>query len=168
MTHTLYFDAGDEIVACECHALSHHLNCIKELVLTGTRHSLNVAQRVLNTRNKSGKQLGKVYFHPGGHQFKGCACGYRREENEADLILKSRDSRIIWEPSQFWDVINRAPFETPMIPEWSDTIYTALKGAYVKPLLGLEPAGEYVDLSLSHSKLDSVIKGLVKRRVLTF
>jgi hypothetical protein len=54
-----------------------------------------------------------------------------------------------------------------MLGEWRDLILLALD-PYVKKLQGHEPKGFYLDHALDPVKLDEVVTGLVKRKVLSF
>lgn len=152
----LFFEGFEETVAVECLSLSHHQFTIKAIELAGERHSMAIARQVLNDR-------GRIYFSRTGHKFKPCKFGYSKDGGK----FESNDPRMMADQESLWSIINKHPFETPMMSEWYDYIKTAL-ASYVKALQGHEPKGLYLDDSLTPAKLDEIVCGLVKRKILTF
>lgn len=154
------FSSKEDIVELVCHSLSHYHYTIKAIHLEGSRSRLEAVARMLRLKAKC-----EVYFSRKGHKFKLCPCGYRLEA-EGQWITK--DARHIAKPDRFWAAINHSPFCTPILPSWEPQLRLALQVAYVKPTLGLNPQGEYLDDSLTPSRLDGVVSELVKRKVLKF
>lgn len=157
----LFFESKAETASCRCFSLSHFEYTIHALEIAGDRHSISIAHEVMQNG-------GKVYFSTTGHKFRPSAYRYVRDATAGRAsTYESNDPRFMAEPDQLWRIINREPFETPMMAGWREPICLALQ-RFVKPLQGHEPLGAYLDHSLSPEALDDVVCGLVKRKVLGF
>lgn len=158
MNPTICFDNGEDVVELVCHSLSHYYYVIKALHLEGSRSRLEAAGKILRSKAKCA-----IYFSRKGHKFKLCPAGYRLE---TDGQWVSKDVRQIVQPDLLWAAINHSPFCTPMLPSWEPQLRLALQVAYLKPLAGHNPTGEYLDEALTPTKLDWVVGELVRRKVL--
>lgn len=153
---TIFFEGFEETVGVECLSLSHHQFTIKAIEIDGERHAMSIARQVLNDR-------GRIYFSRTGHKFKPCKFGYSKDGGK----FESNDPRMMADESKLWQIVSNPPFETPMMVEWENEINLAL-GSYVHILQGVEPKGMYLGDSLTPAKLDEIVCGLVKRKILTF
>lgn len=157
----LFFETKAEVSQCECYSLSHWDYTIHALEIGGGRHSLAVANEVMNGKG------GKIYFSPTGHKFRPSAYRYIREAT-GTVSYESNDPKFVYDPSALWGMLGRDPYETPMLPEWQGLIGQALRPHYVRKLAGHEPRGEYIHQSLTPAALDEIVCGLVRRKVLLF
>lgn len=153
--NTLTLELYDKIMAVQ----------VAELSCTG----LTVI-RITPQEGKAGRLLPwinnpdcKIWFSKTGFQFEPSRDGY-------DAIGSScvaRCGRIIDSVDDLVKRINKAPYETPYLPEWGPVIFEALAQS-IKPMTGLNPRGNYLAKEFLPRHLDEKISSLIKRKILTF